>query len=487
MPTPVRVLILEDEPNDVELMLRELRRVNFEPDWECVENEADYLACLDKAFDVILADYTLPQFNAMQALQLLQSRGLDIPFIIVTGTLSEEAAVSCMKQGADDYLLKDRLVRLGAAITHALHRKQLREEKRQAEAAVRESEARFRRLAENAQDIIYRYRLAPEPGFEYISPAVTTITGYTPEEYYTDPNLGVKIVHPDDQDTLRRMSEGISALPQPIILRWRHKDGRLIWTEHRNTPIYDENGALVALEGIARDVTASVAAEKNLKRSLEEKEVLLREVHHRVKNNLQAISNLLYMQASHIKDQQTRHIFREMQDRIRSIALIHQKLYQTDNVARVDFEEYVRSLATHLIRSSEINSDLVLVNLEVENGLLDLNTAVPMGIIVNELISNALKHAFPPGWEHPTGGKGELYIGLRPEETGQQVLTVTDNGVGFPPDFDLDRVESLGLQLVQMLANHMKGELVVKQDGGTVDTITFASLDVPEGERESFC
>src|SRR5438093_5668102 len=136
MSTPLRVLILEDRPEDAELMLHELRRAGFDPAWQRVETEPDYLAQLQGGLDAILADYTLPQFDALRALQLLQERGLDIPLIIVSGIISEEAAIECVKRGAADYLLKDRLARLGSAVTHALQEKKLREEKRQAEAAL---------------------------------------------------------------------------------------------------------------------------------------------------------------------------------------------------------------------------------------------------------------------------------------------------------------------------------------------------------------
>ena len=123
MSAPLRVLILEDRATDAELMLHELRRVGYEPDWRRVETAADYLTCLVPTLDVILADYTLPQFDALRALHFLQDRGLDTPFIVVTGSVGEEAAVECMKQGATDYLLKDRLGRLGAAVERALQQK----------------------------------------------------------------------------------------------------------------------------------------------------------------------------------------------------------------------------------------------------------------------------------------------------------------------------------------------------------------------------
>lgn len=268
--TPLRILILEDSLSDMELMLYELRSSGIEPDWQCVETEPDFLACLNSHWDVILSDYSMPQLNAMRALQLLQQQGLDIPFIVVTGSVSEEVAVECMKQGAVDYLLKDRLARLGEAVKHAVEQKQLRTFKRLAEVALQESEARFRLLTDNAKDIIYRYRLHPTPGYEYISRAVVAISGFTPQEHYADPQLGLKIVHPDDRSLFEQLLNGVSQL----LMRWRRKDGVIIWTEHSNVGIYDELGRLIAIEGIIRDVTARRQAEIQLQQQLERDRLL---------------------------------------------------------------------------------------------------------------------------------------------------------------------------------------------------------------------
>lgn len=277
MLTPLRVLILEDSLSDTELMLYELRSSGFEVNWQRVETEPDYLSQLDADFDVILSDFYMPQFDAMRALRLLQERGLNIPFIIVTGSISEEVAVECMKQGAADYLLKDRLVRLGQAVKHAVQQKKLRDEKRQAEVALQESKERFRRLADNAQDIIYRYRATPNRGFEYISPAVTAITGYTPSEHYADPELWLKLIHEDDRGVLQQWVSGEN-LSQPTVLRWTHKDGAIIWTEHSNVGIYDETGNKIAIEGIARNITDRKQAEIQLQQQAEREAQLFNQV-----------------------------------------------------------------------------------------------------------------------------------------------------------------------------------------------------------------
>lgn len=267
MSTPLRVLILEDRLADAELMADELRAAGFEPDWRRVETEADFLAALEDEPEVILADYVMPQLEATRALSLLCERGFAIPFIVVSGSVSEELAVDAMKAGAADYLLKDRLARLGPAVVNALEQRDLQRDKRMVDAALRESEERFRRLAENAPDVIYRYRIDEPHGFEYVSPAVAPITGYTPEEYHADPDLGPRIVHPEDRPLLEGLGRGEVDPAAPLLLRLVRKDGSLVWTEQHNVFIRDEEDRLLAIEGIARDVTERKRLEEQLLRS----------------------------------------------------------------------------------------------------------------------------------------------------------------------------------------------------------------------------
>ena len=183
MTIPLRVLILEDRPSEAELMLQELRRAKFDPQWQRVDTEADYLANLDPAPDVILADYSLPQFDAMQALRLMQERGLDVPFIVVTGRVSEEVAVECMKQGAADYLLKDRLARLGPAVRHAIDEKVTRDEKKRAEKALLLSDQRYRGIFEGVQDAIFIESLTGE--ILDVNARACEMFGWTREEFLT--------------------------------------------------------------------------------------------------------------------------------------------------------------------------------------------------------------------------------------------------------------------------------------------------------------
>jgi PAS domain S-box-containing protein len=266
MSEPLNILIVEDRPDDAELAVAALRRDGFAPQWRIVATRADYLAYLSPDLDLILADYTLPAFDAPTALRLLDESGLDVPLIVISGTVGEEQAVALMRQGAADYLLKDRLTRLGEAARRALNERMLRQEARRAEAALMASEDRFRRLTENAPDIIYRWRVTGPMGFEYISPAVETILGYPVEKFYENPRFPLTIAHPDDRDVMGRLLTGEQPF-EPVTVRVRHKDGTTVWLERRSAPVRTTEGNIIASEGIIRDVTERKQMEQALRDS----------------------------------------------------------------------------------------------------------------------------------------------------------------------------------------------------------------------------
>jgi len=214
-------------------------------------------------------------------------------------------------------------------------------------------------------------------------------------------------------------------------------------------------------------------AEEQIKRSLGEKVVLLKEVHHRVKNNLQIISSLLNLQMPYIKDPQAIELFKESQNRVISMALIHEKLYQSESLARIDLAGYIQSLTDNLFRSYGATRRAVRLKIDVVDIALDIDTVIPCALIINELVSNALKHAFPDAWNQ-AGGIGEIRIDLHRDAGHRFMLTVTDNGVGLPRGFDAQQCESLGLKLVGVLVKQLRGILQIEQgDGGAGFTITF--------------
>lgn len=202
--------------------------------------------------------------------------------------------------------------------------------------------------------------------------------------------------------------------------------------------------------------------------SLEEKNVLLKEIHHRVKNNLQVISSLLNLQSFQIKDPATVQLFRDSQNRVRSMALIHEKLYQSHDLARINFKNYIESLTNYLMRSYGAEAREVTFALEIEQISLGVDQAVPCGLIINELVSNSLKHAFPDNQ------KGEITIQFMKRADKQFHLIVRDNGVGFPKNIDFQKTASLGIQLVNSLVNQLEGSIELHGSGGTEFRIDFS-------------
>ncbi len=274
MPSLLHILLVEDNAHDQIAFRRAMARMDTPVELTIEERaEAALTRLLENpsAFDLVVSDYKLPGMNGLEFCRKLLHHQMPLPIVLLTGTGSESLAVEALKAGVNDYIIKDPhngyLELLPVVLSSVVRQYRHRLAHQRAEKALQESEARFRLLAEQAQDLIYRIQLAPEIQFEYVSPSATTITGYTPEDHYADPQLGFKLVHPDDHPILEAVSRSKTPYDAPIVLRWVKKDGSVIWTEQRNTPIYDETGNMVALEGIARDITERKRTEEALRQS----------------------------------------------------------------------------------------------------------------------------------------------------------------------------------------------------------------------------
>jgi PAS domain S-box-containing protein len=243
------------------------------------------------------------------------------------------------------------------------------------------------------------------------------------------------------------------------------------WIDLYSFPLIDSRtGQMKGVIEYVRDITERKMAQDRLQASLQEKEVLLREIHHRVKNNMQVISSLLNLQSRHIQDPAVLEMFKESQRRIRSMALIHERLYQSSDLSRIEFSQYLRNLATHLFHSYQVDSSRIQLRIEAEEVHLNINTAIPCGLIVNELVSNALKHAFPEG------RSGHLDLDLHRRGGDGYVLRVKDDGVGFPENLDFRKTETLGMQIVSTLVRQIDGSIDLARKMGTEFTIRFEEL-----------
>ena len=222
-------------------------------------------------------------------------------------------------------------------------------------------------------------------------------------------------------------------------------------------------------EELQIELTERKRIEAQITISLEEKEVLLKEIHHRVKNNLQVISSLLDLQSGNIQDEQFTEMFRDSRDRVRSMALVHESLYHSKDLAKIDFADYIQNLASNLFLSYRIHAGSIALKMRTDDVGLGVDIAIPCGLIVNELVSNALKYAFA------SGQKGELEIDLHTDENHKITLTVSDDGVGFPEDVDFRNTSSLGLKLVNALVSQIGGTIDMQVKNGTEFTIEFTA------------
>lgn len=218
---------------------------------------------------------------------------------------------------------------------------------------------------------------------------------------------------------------------------------------------------------MARDITERKRDEEQTRASLEEKEVLLREIHHRVKNNMQIISSLLMLQSENIEDKKQRDIFIDSQNRIHAMALIHEKLYQSTSIAHIDLREYISGIVSNIVYSYGRKNN-IKIDINAENINIIIDYAVPIGLIINELVTNSLKYAFPDGRQ------GTIQICVKSNDNDMIHISIRDDGIGIPKDLDIRNTTSLGLRLITSLAeSQLQGEIILNRDNGTEFKINF--------------
>jgi PAS domain S-box-containing protein len=359
------------------------------------------------------------------------------------------------------------------------------------ENSLRESEERYKTLASSAPVGIFQTDKSGKVVF--INKKLKEISGLKNEIQFSKEWTGM--IHPEDKGK-NEAGKPITRSEvnyKPFEYRIINKNKVTKWIKAQFTWLYSSDEEIAGLVGTIEDITntkkaaeeklrAEIAeattafleneiaerkiSESKLKETLSEREMLLKEVHHRVKNNLQVISSILNLQGSYVKDPYTLLMLKECRDRIKSMSFIHESLYQTKNFSHVDFGDYLKSLCSNLLYSYSV-SGRVTLNYDIDTVLLTLDTAIPTGLIVNELVSNSLKYAFPDNQ------KGNIFVSLKRKEDGTNVLAVEDDGVGFPATVNYKETDSLGLQLVVTLADQIDGEIILEKGRGTNFVVEF--------------
>jgi two-component sensor histidine kinase/CheY-like chemotaxis protein len=581
--TPVRVLLIEDNPGDARLLEDMLAGTSASTLSLCHEERLDRALrrLSDETFDVIVSDLTLPDAQGLEAVARLQSEASLAPLVVLTGLDSQDLALDAVRQGAQDYLVKGQfdgnlLIR---SIRYAIERKQIQEALTRARDQLKgqveelsDANARLlreldeRRLAES--QLLRRNRellslqtaiaaTAASLDRQFVLDTVTwemtnllEVDSSTIFEWKSQANVLSKVAqHPSSDlgqaevpavrdladDPLRQLvlaerrteqitsgwqetdpgdwspmqgvsSEALLLIPMVFqdrvvgLLEMMTSDVRRVFSDHEiSLAQLLANQAASAIENARMyelaqlEITRRREAEARIKTSLEEKEVLLKEIHHRVKNNLQVVSSLLYLQSENVSDPEVLSMLKDSQNRIRSMALVHERLYQTEDLARIDFPEYLRDLAAYLVSSYSADAHAVSLRLDADDVVLDVDTAIPCGLIVNELVSNSLKHAFSGrpamgadsaavavqrtqgSWISASNNdRNEIFIVVRAEDGGQLRLVVGDNGVGIPADKDWRNTQSLGLLLVNNLVRQLRGAIELIGQGGTQFEIRFS-------------
>ncbi len=351
-------------------------------------------------------------------------------------------------------------------------------DRKQIEESLQKSQACLNSILNSLQDVVWSISL-PEMKLRYINPVAEKFYGKSPQEIMENLSIIQTLAIEEEQPILTKIWEEIlncsklgindPEAKQSWELEYKIKSQpqETRWMRERTHLVYDNFGRAISIDSISTDVTEKRQAEDKLFQSLQEKEVLLKEIHHRVKNNLYVISSLLNLQSSYIQDEKVINLFQDSQNRIQTMAVIHEQLYQSDNLSHIDFAEYLNKLIVNLFSSCNSTLSNIKPIINLEHFAVDIETATPAGLLVNELVTNVFKHAFPKG-------NGEVKINVNKNLNQEIYLSIIDNGIGFPPDLDWQKSPSLGLRLVRLLTEQLDGDIeVITNNKGTAFHIKF--------------
>jgi PAS domain S-box-containing protein len=448
-----RILLVEDDPGNAELVRRTLKRSGYAI--EVASGVEAGLKALEREdageFLALLLDYRLPDGDPWSVADAAQSRVPELPVIFVTAISDESVVIEALRRGFADYVKKtdgfwnelplvlERVARLGRL-----------------KGRLDETSAMMGAIVEHSSDLVAVY--GGDGRLVYISPVCLTLLGMKPDELIG--RSWMEIVVPEDREHLMKM---LARLDQsdthPTTLRCRHKNGSVALVEARAAMLKTAASALPLIVLTLHDVTAQRAHEEQIEASLKEKEVLLGEIHHRVKNNLQVVQSLLRMSARLLPPGEARTATEATIQRIHAMALVHERLYRAQDVASLSLSSYLQDLFRGVVASNSAPAGQIQLDLDTEQIPLTLDRAIPFGLLVNELISNCFKHGFPEN------RRGTIGISIHRID-GAVRMAVTDDGVGLPVHFNAAACPSMGLKLAASLAHQLGGTLKFSNGNG---------------------
>ncbi len=467
-------IVVEDDSVLNELICRTLKREGIE--CEGFLSGADGLKKAQEEPDgLLLLDYKLPDMTALEMIETMEERGLANPFMITTGFGDEELAVKLMKRGAQDYLVKgpEFVRKLPQIVKTILKHLQVSKKLADAEEELKESEKRYRSLFEEMIDGFATHEMIlderGEP-IDYIFLEVNTayerIVGRKREDLLgrrvTEVFPGIRNDRPNWIGNYAKVAYGGGYQS--------FEDRSDILGKWLSVHAYSTKRGTFA--SVLEDISQRKASEETIRCSLEEKEVLLKEVHHRVKNNLQIISSLINLESSKNQALGTGDVFKDILNRIRSISLIHENLYRSRDLGSIDISVYFSDLINNLTATYDVDPANLSIKTDMEQISIGIDTLVPCGLILNEMISNSLKYAFPDG------RNGEISFSLRVLDDDMIEMVYSDNGIGLPEGVNVSELDSLGMKLIRNLTEmQLKGSVEIGSGEGTTFTIRFKGPD----------
>ncbi len=481
------VLLIEDNPDDILIIqayLQEATQLASQYilfDIVIAQTLKDAKTHLKvQPFHVILLDLNLPDTMGVETIIELQEEIIQTPMIILTGIKDEAFASDFLSMGIQDYIEKGELDAhlLLRTIQHSIDRHKLISSLRELSQAFKESQQRTADIINFLPDPMFAIDLegqviAWNHAMEELSGVSSRhIFGKGDFEYaipfygYRRPLLIDFVLQWRDEYEseylyIKRVKHNLIAEMKTDYIKPHEAH---LWGIAG--PLYDWEGNVVGAVETNRNITEQKKMEQQLQDSLEEKNLLLKEIHHRVKNNMQVISSLINLQAQQINHPETIQHFKETQNRVKSMAFVHESLYQSNDFSHVDFKKYVHNLLANLFKSFSRGG--IQLDVNVSEVYLNINQAIPCGLILTKLVTNSLKYAFP------SGESGNIHVQLHQAEIEAYYhLSVRDNGVGLPAGFQLEHAQSLGLKLVNRLTQQLGGILEMDQDQGTQFTIHF--------------
>jgi len=333
-------------------------------------------------------------------------------------------------------------------------------ERKKAEEALTEERNLLRTLIDNLPDFIYakdsksRYIVCNQAHLRYLkTTTIDEIIGKSVFELF--PQEMAAQYYADDQEIIRSGQPIFNKEEQSV-----NEAGDSVWNLTTKVPLRNRDGNILGLVGIAHDITERKQTEKQLQKSLKEKEILIKEIYHRVKNNLAVVSGLLNMQSTYIKDKEAIAAFQETRDRIYSISAVHSQLYNSEDYSTIDYTQYIKNLVNNIFYSSQISGPVKL-HLELDDVILPIDKAIPCGLLLNEIVTNALKHAFPEN------RKGNLRIIMSSLEDNNCEIIVKDDGIGIPDNLNLEKSKTYGLKLINLLTKQIDRTLEIISEKGT--------------------